>query len=167
MEQQSASWSEHLLFSFSSDFFTSQLDFSVLTIESSASIHWLTDLTNLFLSFSLFLVLFWIIWMLVTVHKPCHVPHASQITNWRTIFKERLFRVSKEWDRSWSRAFLIAYHKTFIKKFLAVRPEKVTRRKKNKKKTRNAIAKLFVLNANAIKQEVGDDLSVCVLNHLR
>ena len=41
------------------------------------------------------------------------------------------------------------------------------RRKKNKKKTRNAIAKLFVLNANAIKQEVGDDLSVCVLNHLR
>ena len=96
--------------------------------------HSLTNWPNLFLSLSLFLVLFWIIWMLVTVHKPCHVPHASQITNWRTIFKERLFLVSKEWDRSWSRAFLIAYHKTFIKKFLAVRPEKVTRRKKTKKK---------------------------------
>ena len=133
MEQQSTSWSERLL-SFSLDIFTYQLDFSVLTIESSASIHWLTDLTNLFLSLSLFLVLFWIIWMLVTVHKPCHVPHASQITNWRTIFKERPFLVSKEWDRSWSRAFLIAYHKTFIKKFLAVRPEKVTRSIKTKKK---------------------------------
>ena len=33
MEQQSTSQSEYLPFSFSSDFFTYQLDFSVLTLE--------------------------------------------------------------------------------------------------------------------------------------
>ena len=36
--------------------------------------------------------------------------------------------------------------KTFAKNLLTVRPENVTRRKR--KKTRTAIAKLFVLNAN-------------------
>ena len=40
--------------------------------------------------------------------------------------------------------------KKLNKKLLAVRPEKVTRRKK-RKKMRKAIAKLFALNANAIK----------------
>ena len=50
--------------------------------------------------------------------------------------------------RSWSHAFLITYDKTLTKNLLAVRPEKVTRRKKRKKKkARMAIAK--PLNANA------------------
>ena len=89
-------WTSSLFFSFR--LFTYRLNFSVLTIESSASIHWLTGLTNLFPRFWLFLVLFWMLWMLVNVHKPCHVPHASRkTTTWRTIFTERLFGVSKEW----------------------------------------------------------------------
>ena len=106
----------------------------LLMIESSASIHWQTGLTNLFPSFLLFLVLFWMLWMLVTVYKPCCVPHASRTTTSGTIFTERLFSVSKEWVRSWSHAFLITYDKTLTKKLLAVRPEKVTRRKKRSKK---------------------------------
>ena len=106
----------------------------LLMIESSASIHWQTGLTNLFPSFLLFLVLFWMLRMLVTVHKPCCVPHASRTTTSGTIFTERLFSVSKEWVRSWSHAFLITYDKTLTKKLLAVRPEKVTRRKKRSKK---------------------------------
>ena len=44
---------------------------------------------------------------------------------------------------------MITYDKTLTKKLLAVRPEKVTTRKK-KKINRKAIAKLFALNANAI-----------------
>ena len=63
---------------------------------------------------------------------------------------KKLFSVSKEWVRSWSHAFLITYQKTLTKKLLAVRPEKATRSKKKKKKTRKATAKLFALNANAI-----------------
>ena len=111
--------------------------------------HSLTGLTTLFSSFWFFLVLFWMLWILVAVHKLSHVTHASRKTTSRTIFKERLFSVSKEWVSSWSHAFLITYHKTLAKKLLAVRLEKVTRRKK-RKKTRKAIAKLFTLNANAI-----------------
>ena len=122
----------NILFSFSSDFYLSTRFLSVLTIESSACIHWLTGLTNLFPSFWLFLVLFWMLWILVAVHKPCHVPHTSRITTW-TIYTERLFSVSKEWVRSWSHALLITYHKTLTKKLLAVHPQKVARRKKEKK----------------------------------
>ena len=44
------------------------------------------------------------------------------------------------------------YDKTLTKKLLAVHPEKVMRRK-NEKKTRMAIAKLFALNANVIITE--------------
>ena len=44
------------------------------------------------------------------------------------------------------------YDQTLTKKLLAVRPEKVMRRK-NEKKTRMAIAKLFALNANVIITE--------------
>ena len=43
-------------------------------------------LSNSFPRFWLFLVLFWMLWMLVTVHKPCHVPHTPQITTWGTLF---------------------------------------------------------------------------------
>ena len=35
-----------------------------------------------------FLVHFWLLWILVTVHEPCLVPHASRITAWGTIFRE-------------------------------------------------------------------------------
>ena len=124
------------IFIFFRYFYLSTPFLSVLTIESSASIHRLTSLScfrvsECFLCF--FFCFFLMLWMLVTVHKPCHVPHALRITTWRTIFMERIFSVSKEWVRSWSDASLIAYHKTFSKKLLAVRPEKVARRKKRKK----------------------------------
>ena len=59
--------------------------------------------------------------------------------------------MSKEWVRSWLHDFFITYHKTFTKKVLEVRSEKVTRRKKIKK-IRKVIAKLFALNSNAINE---------------
>ena len=93
-------------------FYWSTWFISVLTFTSFA-IHWLTCFR---VSSGLFLVLFWMLWMLVTVHKLCHVPHASRITTCGTIFTERHFSVSKEWVRSWSHAFLITSHKTLIKK---------------------------------------------------
>ena len=113
---------------------------SVFTLKSSA-IHWLTCFR---VSSRLFPVLFWMLWMLVTVHKLCHVPHTSRITTCGTIFMERHFSVSKEWVRSWSHAFIKRFHrlsqlimKRWLKSLLAVRPEKVTRRKKRKKETRS------------------------------
>ena len=104
---------------------------SVLTLESSA-IHWLTNWQTCFRVSGCFLCFFgccgyWLPWI-------SHVPHASsRITTWGTIFMERSFSVSNEWVRSWSHAFLITYDKTLTKKLSAVRPEKVTRRKKRKK----------------------------------
>ena len=138
--KQSISFSEHLLFSFTSDLFTYQLDFSFLTIcitcfRVSSGRFWH------------FLVLFWMLLMLVTVHEPCHVPHALWIRTSETIFMEICSGMSKEWVRSWSHVFLITKVKTFHKKLLAVCPEKVARRKK-RKKTRMAIAKLFALDTN-------------------
>ena len=51
------------------------------------------------------------------------------------------------------------------KKLLAVRPEKVTRRKKGKKRTRKAIEKLLALNANAktyhIAENIGKAIKAC------
>ena len=92
-------------------------------------------LANLFPSFWLFLVLFWMLWMLVTVFKPCHVLHASRITTSETLFMEK-FSVSKESVRSWSHASLIIYHKTFAKKLKAVRPKSCREREKEKEKER-------------------------------
>ena len=105
-------------------FYLSTRFISVLTFTSFA-IHWLTCFR---VSSGLFLVLFWMLWMLVTVHKLCHVPHASRITTCGTIFTERHFSVSKEWVRSWSHAFLITSHKTLIKKLSG---EKENKNKKN------------------------------------
>ena len=45
--------------------------------------------------------------MLVTVNKPCHVPHASRITTWETGFTKILFGVSEEWVRFWLHASLV------------------------------------------------------------
>ena len=97
----------------------------------SSAIHWLTCS---WVSSRLFLVLFWILWMLVTVHKLCHVPHTSQITTCGTIFSERHFRVSKEWVRSWSHAFLITYHKTLTKKLFGGPSRKSDKEEKKKEK---------------------------------
>ena len=96
--------------------------------------------------------------MLVTVHNPCYVPHASRITTWITIFTEILFSVSNEWVRFWSHFFLINNPKTFIKKLLAVCPEKVTR-SKNRKKNRISIAKLFAVHENAI---ISGKIMICI-----
>ena len=103
-------------------------------------------LANLFPSFWLFCVLLWMRWMQVTVHKLCHLPHASRITTCGTIFAEIFSGVSKKWVRSWSHTFLIANVKTLTRKLLAVRQEKG----REGKKTRIAVSKLFPLNANAI-----------------
>ena len=121
-------WTSYLFFS--SDLITYQLDLTLFWPIKSSAIHWLTRFQ---VSSGLFLVLFWMLWMLVTVHKLCHVSHASRITTCGAIFTERHFSVSKEWARSWSYAFLITYHKRLITKVLVIRPEKVTRRKKRKK----------------------------------
>ena len=96
------------------------------TLESSA-------IYQLSAQFWQVLLLSWMLSVLVTVHKPCHVSRASRITTSGTIFTEICFGVSKEWFKSWSHVLLIKV-KTMAKNFLAVRPEKVTRRKKRKKK---------------------------------
>ena len=103
------------LFFFFRLFYLSIRFLSTLMIQVSA-IQWLIGLINLFPSLWLFLVPFWMVWKLVTVHKPSHVPHASRITTWGTIFMEIFYNLSKECVRSWSYAFLITYEKTFIKK---------------------------------------------------
>ena len=113
-------WTSSLFFFFRL-FYLSTRFLSVLTI----AIDWLTGLTNLFPSFWLFLVLFWMLWMLVTVHKPCHVPHASRMKTSRTIFTERLFSVSKQWVRSWSHArWLKSFWKSVQKKWREGKKEK-------------------------------------------
>ena len=81
-------------------------------------------LTNLFLSFLLFLVLLWML------------SYATRITNndFRNNFKEKLFSVSKEWVRSWSHPSLIIYHKTFAKKLKTVRPKSCREGEKEKER---------------------------------
>ena len=99
-----------------------------LSTRSISVFHWL----SCFRVFSgLFPVPFWKTWILVTVYKLCHVPHASRITTCGTIFTERHFSVSKEWVRSWSHDFLITYHKTLTKKLFGG-----TSRKSDEKETK-------------------------------
>ena len=111
-------------------FYLSTQFISVLTLKSSA-IHWLTCFR---VSSGLFLVLLGMVWMLVTVHKLCHVPHASRITACGIIFTERHFSVSKEWVRSWSHSFLITYYKTLIKKLFGGTSRKSDEKEKKKRK---------------------------------
>ena len=85
------------------------------------------------MSIFLFLVLFWILEMLITVNKPNLVPSLSWITTSELIFAEICLDVSKEWVRSWSHYFLIINRKTLSIKILAVRQEIETRRTKRKK----------------------------------
>ena len=72
--------------------------------------------------------------MLVTVNKPCHVPHTSRITTCGTVFTGRHFSVFKEFFRSWSHAFLITYDKTLIKKLFGCTSKKSDEKKKKQKK---------------------------------
>ena len=97
-------------------------------------------LASLFLISWLFPVLFWLLWMLVTLYRTCHVPHASRITASVTLFTERLFSVSKETVRSWSHAFLIIYHRTFAENLMAVRPKSCPEGEKEKEKESNCNA---------------------------
>ena len=83
-------------------------------------------------SFRLFLALFWMLWMLVTVFHSCHVPHASGITTLGTFFTEPLFSVSKEWVISWLYASLIICGKTFAKRLKEVRPKSYWEEEKEK-----------------------------------
>ena len=103
---------------------------SVLTLKSSA-IHRLTCFQ---ISSGLFLVIIWMLWMLVTMHKLCRVTGALQITTCGTIFMERHFSVFKEWIRSWSHAFLVTYHKNLIKKLFEGTSRKSDEKEKKKKK---------------------------------
>ena len=98
-----------------------------------SAIHWLTCFR---VSSRLFLGLFWMLWMLVTMHKLYHVPHTPQITTCGTIFTERHFSVSKEWVRSWSHASLITYHETFTKKLFSGPSRKSDKKEKKRKKNK-------------------------------
>ena len=124
-------WTSSLFFFFWLFYFPTRF-ISVLSLKSSA-IHWLTCFG---VSSGMFLVLFWMLWMLVNVHKLCHVPHASRITTCGTIFMWRHFSVLKEWVRSWSHTFFITYHEKLIKKLFggtSRKSDKNEKKKKNKK----------------------------------
>ena len=116
------------IFSFSSDFFTYQLNFFLFwllnLLSSTTHYNWLICF---WVSWSHFSVLFWMLRMLVTMNKWCHVPHASRITTLGKIFTKIPFGLPKEWVRSWSHAFLITNAKTLAKKLLTVSP-KILRR---------------------------------------
>ena len=82
-------------FSFSWDFSTYQLNFSVFWAWSS----WIFCVTFHFVSEFLTLVIFRMLWMLVTVNKVKHVAlhgsHVLQITSWKTVV-QTFFDVSNE-----------------------------------------------------------------------
>ena len=98
-------------FFFSTRFYLLTRFLSVLTLEYMSSTSRLA--TRAFLSLWLFLVLFRMLWMLLT----CHMPHASKIITCRKIFTELFYCVSKEWVRYWSHASLVTNLKFFFKNF--------------------------------------------------
>ena len=89
------------------------------------------SLATLFPTFLLLFVIFCMLWMLLTVHKPYHVPHATRITTLGTIFTEIIFSVSKERVRSWLKSLWQSVEK------------KIWGGKNERKKARMAITKLF------------------------
>ena len=117
---------------------------------STQSLSFLTLVFSVMHCFTLFLTLFWMLWMLVTVFHSCHVPHASRITTWGTLFTERLFSLSKEWVRSWLHSSLTICEKTFATRLKEVRPKSYGEGETEKEK----------------EQELGDDLKVCMMNIL-
>ena len=99
---------------------------------------------NLSPSFFLFLLLFWMLEMLITVNKPYHVPHSSWITTSALIFTETCLGVSKEWVRFSSHAFLKTNEKTFSKNFWqSVQKKDRGVQKKRKEKNWNSNCKTF------------------------
>ena len=109
-------WTPFIFFFFGSFYLSSKFSVISLSFNSWIFCH---------LPGNLFLMLFWMIWMLVTMNKHvmCHTC-PSQIITKANIFTE-----------------------IFSSKDLAVRPKTVTRRKKRKRKTtRMPIGKLFALH---------------------
>ena len=136
-------WTSSLFFFFRLfDLSTRFISVTLLLTLKSSVIHWLTCFR---VSSGLFLVLSWMLWMLVTVHELCHVPHASRITTCGTVFTERHFSVSKKWMRSWSHTLF--GHKTFTKKLFGGPSRKSDEKEKKKKKKKtvlNAKAKMYL-----------------------
>ena len=121
-------------FLFLQPFYLSTGVLSFMILESSV-IHYI-QLANLFPSFWLFFVLFWMLRLLVAVNKLCNVPHGSRIKTLETIFTKIRFGGSKEWVRSWSHSSLIKDLRTFVKKLSAVFPNTLRRKRKKRKKER-------------------------------
>ena len=94
MGQQSNSYSEHLLFFSFRLFYLSTRFLFVLTLESIAICKTCFRVSDS--PFWQFLVLFWMFLMLLTMHKPCHVPLLSQVITSGTKIMEICFGVSKE-----------------------------------------------------------------------
>ena len=74
--------------------------------------------------------------ILVNVNKESHTPHVSRVTTKGIFFAQTVFNEMNQ--------------ETLATKLLAVDAKKATRKKKRRRKTRKAIAKNFVLPANAI-----------------
>ena len=142
MMHQSMSSFEQLLFSFSSDFLTYQVNFSVF---------WALNLllpSILFVSW-LFLVLFLMLWMLVIMNKlkrmARHEPHASQkTTNVIYVIKFALGVLNEK-----SLVLLTRVLSNINKNLWPVFPKTLTRRRI--RRNTKAIAKLFALHANATR----------------
>ena len=135
MEQQSISCFEQLLFSFSADFFTYQLDFSLFWLLNHLPSASCLVGSNSFLCF---------FGCCECMLKQYHVPHTSRISTSGNTFIKICFCASNEWVRSWPHVFLILKLKRWLKSFW----------------------QSFQKNWREGKQEVGDDLSVCLLNIL-
>ena len=83
-------WTPFLLF-FSRNFYWSTRFLCLLT-SLSLTQSWIFSVTFCLVSEFLFFVLFWMLWILVTVNKlknpTCHGSHASQITSSKTLFAQ-------------------------------------------------------------------------------
>ena len=91
---------------------------------------------------------------MVTVKKPCHAPHSTQIITLGTIFTEIPFSVSKisilTYDSDYDS--FVTNLKTLAKNLSVVRP-KTPRRKRKRRKKRKAIAKLFCVTHKCKKKK--------------
>ena len=90
--------------------------------------------------------------MLVTVHKPCHMPHVSRITTWGSIFTKITFWCVQR--MGWGNHKMLG--KTSVSK------------KEREKKNWIAIVKLSALNANAKRKKnyLPDQLHQLNFTHL-
>ena len=90
--------------------------------------------------------------MLVTINKVKHMTlhgsHASQITSSKTLVTQTLFRVANEIDTILVSRFL---GNNSLTELLAVSPKKASGKKRSRKKTRTAIAKLFASHTDSTR----------------